>query len=84
MAFFTVAKSLLGESVAGIPSEASALADEEIALIEAHQGFEESPIFGVTEDYSQYVPRGHYTRSEALKTVFQGHDVVRPDTLLPV
>lgn len=71
VAFFTVAKSLLGESVAGIPSEASALADEEIALIEAHQGFKESPIFGVTEDYSQYVPRGHYTRSEALKTYFK-------------
>ncbi|OPY26665.1 MAG: hypothetical protein A4E28_02370 [Methanocella sp. PtaU1.Bin125] len=71
VAFFAVAKSLLGESVSGIPSAARDLADEEIALIEAHQGFEESPIFGVTEDYSQYVPRGHYTRSEALKTYFR-------------
>ena len=40
-------------------------------LIDAHAGFAESPIFGITEDYSQYVPRGHYTRSEALEKYFK-------------
>ncbi|MCK6440461.1 MAG: DUF3160 domain-containing protein, partial [Planctomycetes bacterium] len=28
-------------------------------------------IFGYNEDYSQYVPRGHYTRSELLKRYFK-------------
>ena len=43
----------------------------ELQLIEAHQGFTESPIFKYKEDYSQYVPRGHYTRSEKLKWYFK-------------
>ncbi len=30
-----------------------------------------SPLFGYKEDYSQYRPRGHYTRSEKLKRYFQ-------------
>jgi len=40
-------------------------------LIEAHAGFSDSPIFKYKEDYSQYVPRGHYTRSETLKAYFK-------------
>jgi len=43
----------------------------ELALIEAHEGFAVSPIFYYKEDYSQYVPRGHYTRSEVLKNYFK-------------
>ena len=43
----------------------------ELALIEAHNGFALSPIFKYQEDYSQYVPRGHYTRSEKLKNYFK-------------
>ncbi len=30
-----------------------------------------SPIFKYQEDYSQYVPRGHYTHSEILKNYFK-------------
>ena len=30
----------------------------------------ESPIFTYAEDYSQYLPRGHYTRSMRLKNYF--------------
>jgi len=45
--------------------------DWELQLIESHSGFEVSPIFNYTEDYSQYLPRGHYTRSERLKNYFQ-------------
>jgi len=51
---------------------------EEIENIEAHDGFKPSAIFNspdssnpYKEDYSQYVPRGHYTRSEALKRYFK-------------
>jgi hypothetical protein len=33
---------------------------------------EEWPLFRYAEDFSQYVPRGHYTRSEKLKNYFAG------------
>ena len=45
--------------------------ENELALIEKHEGFSESPIFRYSEDYSQYVPRGHYTRSERLNNYFK-------------
>ncbi len=45
--------------------------EEELELIENHEGFSESPIFVYREDYTQYVPRGHYTRSEKLKNYFR-------------
>ena len=35
------------------------------------QRAETSPIFKYTEDYSQYVPRGHYTSSEKLERFFR-------------
>jgi len=35
------------------------------------QRAETSPIFKYTEDYSQYVPRGHYTSSEKLENFFR-------------
>lgn len=43
----------------------------ELELIEKQEGFSESPIFFYQEDYSQYLPRGHYTRSEKLKNYFK-------------
>ncbi len=45
--------------------------EKELKLIAKHEGFHESPIFIYNEDYSQYVPRGHYTRSEKLKNYFK-------------
>jgi uncharacterized protein DUF3160 len=53
------------------PPEVSAQVQAELALIKAHQGIATSAITGVREDYSQYVPRGHYTRSEALQRYFR-------------
>ncbi|TAJ43647.1 DUF3160 domain-containing protein [Methanofollis fontis] len=53
-----------------LPAEVASIVDAELALIRAHGGLSESPIFTYTEDYSQYVPRGHYTRSERLKNYF--------------
>ncbi|MBN2335791.1 DUF3160 domain-containing protein, partial [Candidatus Bathyarchaeota archaeon] len=47
------------------------LVEAELANIEAHSGFNESGIFIYREDYSQYVPRGHYTRSEKLMNYFK-------------
>jgi len=43
----------------------------ELRLISEHSGFSHSPIFGYLEDYSQYVPRGHYTRNELFEQYFQ-------------
>ncbi|HUL62170.1 MAG TPA: DUF3160 domain-containing protein, partial [Methanocella sp.] len=71
VAFFAVAQSMLGGSTGAVPSTARDLANAELALIDAHGGFATSPVFGIVEDYSQYVPRGHYTRSEDLKKYFK-------------
>jgi hypothetical protein len=54
-----------------IPSYASSNVTEELSFIEAHEGFESSPLFQYKEDYSQYKPRGHYTQSEKLKRYFK-------------
>jgi hypothetical protein len=54
-----------------VPDFVKADVEAELALIEDHAGFVESPIFRYEEDYSQYVPRGHYTRSEKLKNYFK-------------
>lgn len=40
-------------------------------MICADEGLAASPLFGYTEDYSQYVPRGHYSRSEEFQRYFQ-------------
>ncbi|MFH0915612.1 MAG: DUF3160 domain-containing protein [bacterium] len=70
MAYFAVANSLLkGANTA--PDVVGDEVDAELSLIEAAGGLERSPILGFTEDYSQYKPRGHYTRSEQLERYFK-------------
>ena len=54
-----------------VPSFVKEDVEAELALIEVHGGFAPSPIFLYEEDYSQYVPRGHYTRSEKLQNYFR-------------
>ena len=66
-----------------IPDYVKEEVDKEIENIEKHEGFNSSYIFNsdpnrgcvdeccYCEDYSQYVPRGHYTRSEKLKRYFK-------------
>jgi hypothetical protein len=71
VAFFAVAKSLLGGSIGSLPADVRQLVSAELSLIDAHEGFADSPIFGRPEDYSQYVPRGHYTRNDLLKRYFK-------------
>jgi hypothetical protein len=71
MAFFAVAKSLMGDSVGSLPADVRQLVSAELSLIDAHEGFADSPIFGRREDYSHYVPRGHYTRNDLLKRYFR-------------
>ncbi len=73
LAFFAVATKLLTPDVdiADVPGPVRDLVQEELALIEAHAGITFSPIFGYREDYSQYVPRGHYTRNEDFERYFR-------------
>ncbi|MHA1568040.1 MAG: DUF3160 domain-containing protein, partial [Alphaproteobacteria bacterium] len=70
--YFAVAQHLLTGEAVETPNELSKLYQEETALVEAHQGREKSPLLGMTLDYSQLIPRGHYTRNEELKKYFRG------------
>jgi hypothetical protein len=69
VAYFGVAAKALGLS-ADLPPEALEMVEQEWGRILKHEGRESSAIFPFSEDYSQYVPRGHYTRSEKLKRYF--------------
>jgi hypothetical protein len=68
--YFAVATRLLGLQKE-IPPEASNMLAQELALINDHEGFKIGAVFPYTIDYSQFVPRGHYTRSEVLQKYFR-------------
>ncbi|PJA92078.1 hypothetical protein CO134_02005, partial [Candidatus Kuenenbacteria bacterium CG_4_9_14_3_um_filter_39_14] len=88
--FFAVGSKLLNPSVS-IPSIVANEVNQELALIEAHQGIAKSPVMNIgggedimidtpqgpqplealKEDYSQYIPRGHYDKTEQLKVYFK-------------
>jgi len=70
VAYFSVPLKLL-DPAATVPESVEGVVTDEIALIEGHEGFSSSPLFTYREDYSQYVPRGHYTRSDELKKYFK-------------
>jgi hypothetical protein len=88
--FFAVGSKLLDSSVK-IPSMVKSEVEQELKLVEAHEGIKESPVMSMgsksdvqidtpqgslplenfLEDYSQYVPRGHYDKTEQLKAYFK-------------
>jgi hypothetical protein len=79
LAYFAVAAQLL-DMPEPVPAQVKDLVDAEVALITAHNGPAVSPIWDredlpndkkLIEDYSQYVPRGHYTRSAELQRYFK-------------
>ncbi len=73
VAFIGVGSKLLDPNVE-IPAFAQDLVEAELAQIEAAAGIQPSPLFpGLEngEDYTQYIPRGHYTISEALTAYFK-------------
>ena len=69
-AYLAVAAQLIGSS-SPVPEIVSDEVSSELTKIEEHSGFKPSDIFIYKEDYSQYVPRGHYSRSEELKKYFK-------------
>lgn len=70
VAYLAVAAQLIGSS-SPVPAVVSDEVSGELTRIQNHSGFKKSDIFIYKEDYSQYVPRGHYTRSEVLKRYFK-------------
>ncbi len=68
-AFFAVPLLLLGEKPV-LPGDVQALANSEVAQVEAHAGRAVS-LTGAEVNYTQFIPRGHYTRSEAFKKYFK-------------
>jgi hypothetical protein len=70
LAYFEVAATLLNPDFE-ISKSVENKVNKEINLINKAEGFEKSPIFEYKEDYSQYKPRGHYTRNEVLKRYFK-------------
>jgi hypothetical protein len=51
-------------------------AKAEKTLIDAHDEVTDSPILGTETDYTLFAPRGHYTRTEALKRYFVAMSVL--------
>lgn len=73
VAFVGVGSRLLDPDVA-VPAYAEELVEAELALVEDASGILPSPLFpGLEygEDYTQYIPRGHYTLSEELTAYFK-------------
>lgn len=69
-AYFAVARKLL--TGAAPPPEVAEMANADLKLIDAHEGRAMSAVMGCRVEFSQFVPRGHYTRSEKLKKYFRG------------
>ena len=81
LGFFAVGSKLLEPDVQ-IPATVSDVVNQELELISKHAGIEISPVLNLgvvsldplealKEDYTQYIPRGHYTSSEDLKNYFK-------------
>ncbi len=82
VAFFAVAARLL-DPKADVPSYVRREVGDELKLVMDHREiFIPSPVMNIgnpeaalpealKEDYTQYIPRGHYAKSDELKTYFQ-------------
>lgn len=77
VAYFSVALKQFDPKFSS-PSYVKEWVSWECGQIEGHTGMpeyetaREKALFRIPEDYSQYVPRGHYTRSDTLKRYFLG------------
>lgn len=80
-AYFAVPSRLLKGDDVGRGKDVSPLVRKELALIKGHEGPAPPPILARTNrrygdrrywvDYSQFLPRGHYTRTEQLQRYFK-------------
>ncbi len=72
ISFFGVAAALLDSEDTSLPEVCIPEIESELQKIERHEGREGPSIFPFQHDYSQYIVRGHYTRSEELQKFFLG------------
>ena len=73
MIFFTVALSLIDNGTVipiEYPSEVSSAVANVLQLIQDHNLITDQWFMKYDEDFTQFVPRGHYTRSERLERYF--------------
>jgi len=75
--FFAVAGRLLDPAVE-VPAIVKKEVDQELSLIDARREVDESPVMNIgnkgvslKEDYTQYIPRGHYDKTKLLKAYFK-------------
>ncbi len=78
--FFAVGSKLMDPAVA-VPPEVETEVKKELDLIAKHEGVAVSPLMNIggdsnvldalKEDYSQYIPRGHYDKSDLLQAYFR-------------
>jgi hypothetical protein len=84
LAYFSVPYVLLTSDRKKLHNDIKGIVGEELALIDAHASFTPPAILAANNpaykdpdnkdlwvDYTQFVPRGHYTRSDALKSYFK-------------
>ena len=70
LAFFSVPAKILDPDYK-IPDVVKDRVEKDLEYIETHKGFDFSLALDNGEDFSQYVPRGHYTRNEQFKRYFK-------------
>ncbi|MCB1189663.1 MAG: DUF3160 domain-containing protein [Leptospiraceae bacterium] len=68
-AFFAVPAMIMGSKVEN--PEISSLANKDLESVTKASGFGESSITGEKEDFTQYIPRGHYNKNDTLKNYFK-------------
>lgn len=84
LAYFSVPYILLTGDRKKLHNDIKGIVGEELALIDAHASFAPPAILAANNatyknpdnkdlwvDYTQFVPRGHYTKSDALKSYFK-------------
>lgn len=72
VAYFGVAVRLLDKRYPiNMPREAREMAEQEIRKINSAEGINYSSIFPYELDYSQFKPRGHYTRQPEMERYFK-------------
>jgi hypothetical protein len=70
LAYLGVSQNLLEENDKKIYGDLSDVAIDEIKSCKDASDYQESKLLDRIYDYSQFIPRGHYTRSEELKRYF--------------
>lgn len=69
IAYVAVAANLLKLKIS-IPKETQPMVAKELTLIQKRAGLDVGAILPYAIDYTQFIPRGHYTRTEKLKRYF--------------